>query len=61
MPPYAVLDRLYSRGLVKMMLAAGNVTSANPWMRPAVYTALISRASGQLVLPGVTLPICYDI
>ena len=34
-PPYAVLDRSYQSGLVRIELAAGNVTSATPCARPA--------------------------
>ena len=35
MVPYWVLDRPYWLGLVKIVLAAGNVTSVMPWMSPA--------------------------
>ena len=35
MVPYWVLDRPYWLGSVKIVLAAGNVTSAMPWMSPA--------------------------
>jgi len=42
MVPYWVLDRPYSLGLVKMVLAAGNVTSAIPCTSPAAYTVLTS-------------------
>ncbi len=40
--PYWVSLSPYTRGLVRMELAAGNVTKANPWMRPARYTRRIS-------------------
>ena len=33
--PYWVLDRPYSAGSVKTVLAAGNVTMTMPWTRPA--------------------------
>ena len=35
MVPYWVLDRPYWLGLVKIVLAAGNVTSVMPWISPA--------------------------
>ena len=35
MVPYWVLDRPYSLGSVKIVLAAGNVTRAMPWISPA--------------------------
>ena len=35
MVPYCVLDRPYSLGLVKIVLAAGKVTSVMPWISPA--------------------------
>src|SRR6476620_5972949 len=42
--PYAVLVRPYSLGLVKIPLAAGNVTSAMPWTTAAAFTTPASRA-----------------
>jgi hypothetical protein len=42
MLPYCVLERPYSVGLVKIVLAAGNVTSVMPWISPAAYTAFTS-------------------
>jgi hypothetical protein len=35
MAPYWVLDRPYWLGSVKIVLAAGKVTRAMPWMSPA--------------------------
>jgi hypothetical protein len=34
-PPYCVLERSYSDGSVKIVLAAGKVTSATPWTTAA--------------------------
>jgi hypothetical protein len=48
MTPYWVPDRSYELRLVKIVLAAGKVTSAMPWTRPAALTtapcAPIARA-----------------
>jgi hypothetical protein len=38
MTPYCVPDRSYELRLVKIVLAAGKVTSAMPWTRPAALT-----------------------
>ena len=35
MAPYWLLDRSYSSGSVKIVLAAGNVTRTMPWTSPA--------------------------
>ena len=35
MVPYCVLDRSYCAGSVKIVLAAGKVTSTMPWTSPA--------------------------
>ena len=42
MAPYWVFDRPYWLGSVKIVLAAGKVTSVMPWISPAPLTALIS-------------------
>ena len=34
-PEYCVFERSYSDGSVRIVLAAGNVTSAIPWTIPA--------------------------
>ena len=38
MIPYWPRDRSYEPGLVKIVLAAGKVTSAMPWTSPAALT-----------------------
>ena len=35
MAPYWLLERSYSEGSVKIVLAAGNVTRTMPWTSPA--------------------------
>src|SRR5215467_5340588 len=40
--PYWVLDRPYWLFSVKIVLAAGNVTSTTPWTRPATLTTPVS-------------------
>ena len=40
--PYCVLERSYSAGSVRIVLAAGNVTSAIPCTIPAAYTTVVS-------------------
>jgi hypothetical protein len=37
-----VLDRSYSAGSVRIVLAAGKVTSAIPCTTPAAYTTVVS-------------------
>ena len=40
--PYCVLERSYSEGSVRMVLAAGNVTSAIPCTTAAALTTVFS-------------------
>ena len=40
--PYCVLERSYSDGSVRMVLAAGKVTSAMPCTTPAALTTVLS-------------------
>src|ERR1700734_815789 len=40
--PYWLLDRAYEPRAVKIVLAAGNVTSAMPWTRAAALTVMLS-------------------
>ena len=52
--PYCVPLRSYSEGSVKMVLAAGKVTSVIPWTSPARLTARISTVEamgGSVVRP----------
>src|SRR5215467_16212662 len=56
--PYWVLERSYASGAVKIVLAAGKVTSAMPWTSPAALTVRFS--AWVAISPAPLLPLSAD-